>query len=275
MSDSHVEDLLDLYALGALEPDEVHAVEVHMETCARCAGMAAEATRVTQLLAWAPEQRTPPADLQAKIRRRVEGLAALERPRELANQSFSAASLTPKRAEYHPRWRLPAPWIRVALTLGMLLLLALGGWNVVLWQRLGMLQGEVARQQEVAALLRAPGARVVTMAPQPAAPSARGNLIIDPAGTEAVLIAAGLPTLPDNQAYQLWLAEGQARTSAAVFQSDAEGATTLLVRSPKPLHSYTGCGITIEPAGGSPQPTGERVLRAEMAQPEGGWTSPW
>ena len=34
--DAHVDNLIDAYALGALEPDEVALVERHLPTCDAC-----------------------------------------------------------------------------------------------------------------------------------------------------------------------------------------------------------------------------------------------
>ncbi len=44
----------------------------------------------------------------------------------------------------------------------------------------------------------------------------------------------------------------------------AEGYGSLSVESPKHLISYSQFGITIVPAGGSPGPTGEKVLGGQF-----------
>ncbi len=124
-------------------------------------------------------------------------------------------------------------------------------------------------------MLRTPDVRVIELAPQPAAPQATGKLLVDPDGTDAYLVAAGLPTLPSDKGYQLWLLQGEERTSGGVFRVDERGAGSLLVRSPQPLADYTGCGITIEPATGSDRPTGERVLRSRSWSYEDASTPVW
>ncbi|MST35184.1 hypothetical protein GHK86_20930, partial [Acidimicrobiaceae bacterium USS-CC1] len=51
MTDHHdVQELLGAYALDALEPDEVAAVEAHLEVCARCRRELAGYREVTSLL---------------------------------------------------------------------------------------------------------------------------------------------------------------------------------------------------------------------------------
>ena len=86
-------------------------------------------------------------------------------------------------------------------------------------------------------------------------------LVIGSDGDEGGLVVEDLPALDANHQYQLWLIDrdGQ-RTSGAVFSVDAEGYGTTMVTSPLPLTSYVAFGVTAEPIGGSPGPTGQKVL---------------
>jgi hypothetical protein len=45
-----------------------------------------------------------------------------------------------------------------------------------------------------------------------------------------------------------------------VFSVDAGGYGTTMVTSPLPLTSYVAFGVTVEPIGDSPGPTGQKVL---------------
>ena len=254
MSGQHVDDLLDLYALEVLEPAEASEVERHLEICPVCRAAFEQSRGVVEHLAWTPDQKEPPPELWTKVQRRIESLQRAGRGRALARAGRSWRG-----------WLLGGrvrPLHGLALA-GLLLIFVLAGWNLTLQRRLDDLTAEVREQQQVAAMLSAPDARVVPMVSQPAAPMARGSLVIDPQATGAYLVAQGLPSLPADKAYQLWLTAGEARTSAAVFRVDEYGSATLMVRSEKPMQTYTGCGITIEPAAGSPRPTGDRVLRAQ------------
>ncbi len=262
MKDEHVDDVIDLYVLGALEPGEQRAVDGHLEECARCGALLDERRRLVALLAWTPDQRDPPPGLEQKVRGRID---SLERQ---------------ARGEIRPRWQALSlqSWWRPGSSLwsglavaGLALALLLGGWNVMLQRRLNMLSAQVAQQQELVDVLRAPGVRLVAMVPQPAAPGAHGTLIFNPDSTDAYLVAAGLPRLANDKVYQLWLTEVEERTTGGLFRPDERGAASLPIRSPEPLEHYTGCGITIEPAGGSPRPTGERVLRSEVGRDQRGW----
>jgi anti-sigma-K factor RskA len=77
------------------------------------------------------------------------------------------------------------------------------------------------------------------------------------------LIADHLEPLSPDQQYQLWLIENGDRLDGGVFDVGDDGYGSLTVRAPEPLDSYA-FGVTIEPAGGSPGPTGPRVLASEQ-----------
>src|ERR687886_1929352 len=103
MSDEHVGDLIDLYALGALEPDEQFAVDSHLDECAECRALMEDARRLVELLAWTPDQRMPPPELQHKIRSRIEHLQHYEHSpavprRRLGLRSWIVSFLSPPRA---------------------------------------------------------------------------------------------------------------------------------------------------------------------------------
>ncbi len=96
------------------------------------------------------------------------------------------------------------------------------------------------------------------------APGATGVLVISRGGEYGTLIVDGLPALNASQQYQLWLILDGQRTSGGVFAVNPEGYGSLKVLSPKPLNAYQAVGVTIEPAGGSPRPTGEKVLGGNL-----------
>jgi anti-sigma-K factor RskA len=104
------------------------------------------------------------------------------------------------------------------------------------------------------------GAEQVELTATDAAPDAQGLIEIAANGRDASLTVAGLPPLPAEQQYQLWLIRDGQRDSGAVFSVNTDGSATVPVESERPLSEYGAFGITIEPAGGSPGPTGERVL---------------
>lgn len=71
----------------------------------------------------------------------------------------------------------------------------------------------------------------------------------------AVFGIRGLPRLAEDLAYQLWVIEGEEPTSAGVLE--VTGGSTYLELAAVPGNALA---VTVEPAGGSPQPTTEPVV---------------
>ncbi len=267
MKTEHVDDLIDLYALGALEPDEQAIVDAHLEQCPLCRARLDDAQQVVLLLGWTPDQYDPPPELRERTLRRIQQVQRREG--------------SPK-----PRWwqRLHAflpqatSGLRLATAALVLVALLLGVRLMQLQQQLGalqarladqeqeitMLRAQLAEQQRVVEVLRSPDARLVSMIAQPDAPPARGQMLMSPNSSEAYLVAEALSPLPQDRTYQLWLIADDQPTSVGIFRPNEQGIATVAVQAPRPLDHYQGAGITIEPAGGSSQPTTEPVLLTEF-----------
>jgi anti-sigma-K factor RskA len=137
-----------------------------------------------------------------------------------------------------PRWRPVLVLFVIALLVS----------NVLLWQR--------ANQQDDAI----PGWQQIALTGSDAAPQAPGVIYINTDGQKGILVVDKLPQLNPDQQYQLWLIRDGQRISGGVFSVDSDGYRGIQIDSPQPVLDFGAFGITIEPAGGSPGPTGERVL---------------
>jgi anti-sigma-K factor RskA len=75
-----------------------------------------------------------------------------------------------------------------------------------------------------------------------------------------------LPELANDQTYQAWLIQPDgSRVSAGGFlPQEEESYTTQPIYSKQDLSTFVGVGVTIEPAGGSEQPTGPRILKVDF-----------
>jgi anti-sigma-K factor RskA len=137
---------------------------------------------------------------------------------------------------------------------GLVLIVALLISNLWLWGQLGRTQG-------------APGPsilRTINLIGTETAPQATGLLVVSVDGEHGTLVVDGLAPLSEEQQYQLWLIQDGQRSSGGVFSVSEEGYGSLWISSPEPLSSYSSFGITIEPAGGSPGPTGDKVLGSTL-----------
>jgi anti-sigma-K factor RskA len=224
---THVEDLLPALALGCLEPLERERVLRHLESCASCRSKLAGYEELAGTLALAAPPAEPPRELRGRILRKAR-----------------------REAQRGRRAIPPLAW-----TLAAAALLALSlGFNLGLWRRVSRLE---------AASLALPGQFVVLAATEAAA-GARGLLLFSSGESEATLVVEDLPALQRDRQYQLWLIREGKRTSGGVFSVTSRGYGCLLIVSPLPLDSYQAFGITVEPTGGSPGPTGQRVMAGSL-----------
>ncbi|MGW3864957.1 anti-sigma factor, partial [Streptomyces sp. NPDC005047] len=81
---------------------------------------------------------------------------------------------------------------------------------------------------------------------------ASASVIASRAQGQAAFVASGLPPLTSDRVYELWYAKAGAFRPAGLLAGSGGRLAHLLEG---PLEGATAVGITVEPAGGSPQPT--------------------
>jgi hypothetical protein len=135
---------------------------------------------------------------------------------------------------------------------------------------LGDLRGQLAlretslqrggnRPDEVAGLLKNPQVRVITLAGTERATQAGGLALFEPGGKRAWFYAFNLPELSAGTVYQVWAID-ERPASLGLFTLDPGGKGRLLIRETRNLSKFKQLAVTIEPAGGRPQPTGAMYL---------------
>ncbi len=236
------QELLAAYALQALDPEEHDRVREHLRGCAECRRALTEFEGVAQGLLYVPTPVKPPARLRAGL------IAHIATPR------------TPAAVRRGP------VWMRWAIGSALALVLILNA--ALVWQvsRLQSQQARLTAQQETdrtaLALASYPGTRVALLQGD----GVGGTVLYEPDGSLAVLHVWGLPEVAGGLVYQAWLIDaGGDRQSAGTF-SPAEGLpfTSVVLHSADAVGTFTGLGVTVEPVGGSPAPTGPRILGAEF-----------
>jgi anti-sigma-K factor RskA len=97
-----------------------------------------------------------------------------------------------------------------------------------------------------------------------ARPQAQGELIADPNSQSAVLVVNGLADLEQGKTYQVWLIDSSGPVSVGLLAVDANGQGFLIITSETAIGSFNSLGISVEPEGGSPQPSGDIVVLSEL-----------
>jgi anti-sigma-K factor RskA len=223
MSEDHaIRDLVPGYALGCLDPEDERAVSMHLPRCATCRAELEAYARVTDQLAMAAPAVEPPAGLELRLVREI------------------GARRKPRLAAWRPALAAVAAMFAVALVAG----------NVLQWKGVIRRPGAMAPTALLTATLSGTGD----------ARDAFGTVVLEPGNREGVLAVTGLPMLDPAQQYQVWLIRGKERRSAGVFSVNEEGYGSLVLAVPADFRDFRNLGISIEPAGGSPAPTGARVM---------------
>lgn len=253
--DPRIEELLPFYVLDALTEEERELVESY--------------------LARNPEAREQVQDLQAGASALPQGVTPVVPPRHVKEALM-------ERVNSDAEARAPRQPARRALRFeDIFRVLSLGAaaaaivWAFVLNTQVAQLRNEIsalnqrlaAQSQSIEQLINSlPQNNVVTVSLKgtEAQPNAHGQLIADPKDRSAVLVITGLPPLEPGRTYQVWLIDGAAPVSAGLLTVDENGQGVFVVDSDQAIGSFNALGISIEPEGGSPEPTGEIVVLSEL-----------
>ncbi len=237
----HVIDLIPGYALDCLNEEEKRQVAEHLAFCDSCRIELDAYREVVDQLHEAVPVAEPPADLKQKILMEVQ-------PKRVPEQSESAI---PAWKRFWTRLQGSAPvWAYASFVL----VLILAASNLWMLQRVNRL--EATSLQDF---------RVVNLAGTDQAPKATGLLVMSHDGNMGTLVVDSLPSLDEAHQYQLWLInKDNKRASGGVFSVTQDGYGALAINSTLPLKDFPAFGITIEPTGGSPGPTGAKVMGGKL-----------
>ena len=236
LAGAHVEDQIPAYVLGCLDEAGKQQVAEHLAGCKQCQQELACYQDLADQLPLALVQSDPPAGVKARLMQQAAAQPAagkLEKPG--ARWGRLSALLQPIR----PGWALA----------GLAVILLLAASNLLLWRQVNQL-----KQSSLP---------VIALAGTDYAPQAAGSIVVSRDGQHGALVVDGLQPLGPDQQYQLWLIKAGERTNGGIFSVDEHGYANLYIESALPLAGFDGFGITIEPAGGSPAPSGQKVLGGE------------
>ena len=254
MSHEPFETLAAVYAVGALDGDDLAQFEAHLPTCPACQTAVREAqdTLARAMLA-APPQVPPPAVREALVTRVARARPAGRR-RWLAWAAATAVAAAAA-AGFTGTWvavRYEAQLGRMAREMAAL--------KERTARNEAALQEQVALYRGAVELLGDPATRVVELRGQGPATGASGRLIWNDAGG-GHLFVAGLPPAPAGKTYELWTIAGQTPRPAGLFGVDAAGRGAH--RFPRGGGAVQVFAVTLEPEGGTPAPTGPIVLASK------------
>jgi anti-sigma-K factor RskA len=272
-----------LYALGALSQREASSFETHLrgEDCLVCRTTEHEFEIVAASLGSSVTEASPAPYLRDILTARIER-EAQSAPEKAGGSVISfpeRSTVTIPAAEPPARafWQTALPWALAALFL-IAFAVTLLGWrsdrhelraridstqldetsalkdNVELRDKLKRESARTEELTQINSVVASGQWRMITLAGQEPAPSAAAKVYWDKTNNRWV-VTADLPAAPAGKVYQLWFVTPDAKISAGLIDADQNGHGFAVVRVPSNIKNLAAAAITLEPEGGSSQPT--------------------
>lgn len=241
-NDAHA--LSGAYAVDALDDLERARFEEHLRGCAQCRDEVDSLREATAALTADSETAPPPA-----LRDAVLAAIATVRPLPPLQVADAPTPATTPTARTRRRPRLP--FLLAAAAVVIIAIVAAAQWQP--WVDDDP-KPELTAADRVLADLDAKRTRLDF-------DDARVTLVVSRAEGRAVLVTEGLEPAPEGRVYEVWLQDAKGALAPAALLPDEQEATVLLDGDPT---KATWVGITIEPDGGSDQPTTKPIAFAAI-----------
>jgi len=248
----------DLYALGALDGEEKQALEAHLSACGQCRQELAQARARTSLLGLTAPPVTPPPAVKSTLMSSIRPKGAAPSVRTIPAQ--------PRKK----RWALRFALVFAATTA----ILAIGIYflgkddsrqiqeNRQLKTQLRAAQSKASHDAEnlraYAEVVAAPDTVSVTLQQQAGGTPGQAHVLYN-ARMGLVLYSGQISPPAAGKSYQLWLvpSSGAPVNAGLVAANQQNGAAVAHIEPGLGAKTFA---VTLEPAGGSPQPTGPKEL---------------
>jgi anti-sigma-K factor RskA len=226
---------LAAYLLGSLEAEETEALEGHLEACERCRDELRWLQPAIDTIGESVPQLEPPPGLRARLMAEVRSDAA-ELSGAAAPESGQPAA--PKRRSLGFRgffWR-PV----VALTAVALIGAVIAGYG-----------------------LRGGGENVGTTTTRTVAEGGTVKASLERSGDSGTLQMTGLRQLPMSKVYQAWVQRNHRIVPSSLFDARRNGTASAAM--PHQLNGADMVMVTVEPRGGSKQPSSSPLVTISMS----------
>ena len=250
--------LTGAYALDALDSaSETARFSRHLSRCQSCASEVRGFREVGTAMAFAATTEAP-----AAMRERV--MTAVARTRQLPPEIRTHAR--PRRTRGSAPW---IPWLSGAVATAAIAVAVFFGFtqahtqdqlNAARAQNHALAEAQARVEAELTqagehdqALAQILGAPHVTLLSHSTSKGGVAVVVLDAATRKLVVATSGLPALPAGKVYQLWLIGPVKIVSAGLLPTAQAGVTTPVVATG--IVKGDKLGLTVEPAGGSKQPT--------------------
>ena len=237
MTSPDIHTLGGAYALDAVDDLERAAFDRHLAECESCSGEVAE--------------------YRETVTRLAEGAWSVPPPRMRA-QVLAQAAATPQLPPLGSRRHNASPiarWRRLAVAAAVVGVLGVGTAATTY----AVQEQRLTDQRVAAAATQQQDERIRTVLAAPDAALRSGQLtgggrvtvVVSDAQDAGVVLLADAPPPGPDRAYQLWVVAGIKPVSVGLLPAGRSQATTLI----RGVRGRAAFAVSLEPAGGSPQPT--------------------
>jgi anti-sigma-K factor RskA len=236
MTDCTHRDDVGSYVLRALPDEEHERFEAHLATCEQCRRDVADLQIAADTLPLAAVQVAPPPELRDRI------MAVVRSEAELLGAADARADepvAAPAERRKRRRWWALRPLPAVGLATAVLAVAVVAGVLIT--------GGDDARTVQAN----------VTFA---AAPNARASLEVK--GSDGTLQVRDFPPAGSDRVYEAWRMRDGKPVPAGLFRVGGDGTAKLAIE--EPLKSGDQVLVTVEPGGGSAQPTSKPIAAAAV-----------
>lgn len=262
MIDERTEEEASLYALGALSPDDQHALTQRLAGDEELRELVRDLRSVAEAVAGASPALEPAAAVKARV-------------------LLEIGATKPAAREMRRGWNFP--WLPWSVATACALLSAFLLWQRVSLQTQSVVQAGRIQQlsmansvlrsqreglQQVVQSLRdsnrLANVRIAVLNSLLGGSKAVAVSIWDSERQSGVFVVRDLKPPPADKDYQLWVIDPQypMPVDAGVFHVDASGNVRLEFRAKQPVRSANQFAVTLERKGGSPVPTVKAMVLA-------------
>jgi anti-sigma-K factor RskA len=243
MNNERFEDLKDAYVLGALPEQERLSFEDYLAAHPERQAEVDELGAVAGMLAFSAPEQEPSQELRSRVMEMIE-----TEPRRVGGYSTFA------------RVRDYLSVKSLALGAAALLVIGLLSWNLALQGQVEDAQSQVQNLQGQVADGQAQQTRTIELKGAWAEQGATAE-VASMQENEIILVARNMPSVPEGRTCQIWVISDDVPKPSGLFRPDGNGTATPITNS---ITKADVIAVTVEPAGGSEQPTSDPVLLAEM-----------
>jgi anti-sigma-K factor RskA len=275
MSDHDEKHLLSgAYSLNALTPDEAAEFEAYAEGSEEARAEVASLSDTAVQLGLSTEPVQPSSELKNRLMAAIRTTPQLEplpeaspveRPPRVEPVEHRtepvAASGAESRAEQKARARWFARPVTILAAAAAAVLLFVGG--TLVGQLTDRPAGNPALQAQAASLVELSAASDVQRAEGTVAGGGQATVIWSLQLRRSAVVLDELPSLPADKTYQLWYIDSAGAKPAGTFEPSAAGMTWHVLDGA--MSGGDTIGVTVEPAGGSAQPTTKPIVAIPTA----------